>query len=312
MMLNTNGNHLISLMGIMDPNDRARGEISLASLESDELNSIIDSLKRPVDFEAADLDGDGDLEFIVAEFGNYTGALTIYKKNATGSFTRHVLDYAPGSRRIIVRDINEDNRPDIVALLTQGDERIVLFENSGNLKFRSKTLLRFPPVYGASDFDLADFNNDGSLDILFTNGDNADFSSTLKPYHGVRIFINDGMQSFREDWFYPMYGAFQAAPYDFDSDGDLDIAAIAFFPDFKNARDRGFIYFENSGKRFLPKIITESANARWLVMDLADLNQDGKMDIVLGALDFPSGAPQENYDHWKTKRTGLMILTNEY
>jgi hypothetical protein len=167
-------------------------------------------------------------------------------------------------------------------------------------------------VYGASDFEIADFNKDGNFDILFTNGDNADFSSTLKPYHGVRIFLNDGSQSFKEDWFFPMYGAFQAIPFDFDSDGDLDIGAVAFFPDYKNGRDRGFLYFEKTDGGFVPRTISESINARWLVMELADLNLDGKMDIILGALDFPSGVPPENYDYWKSKRTGLMILTNQH
>jgi hypothetical protein len=313
MILNPDGDgHLFSLMGIMDPNDRARGEIGSAILQRDNFTSIVDSLRRPVHFEYSDLDSDGVAEFIVAEFGNYTGALTIYKQESVGAYSRHVLDYAPGARRIIIKDVNNDNRPDIIALMTQGDERIILFENAGNLKFKPKTLLRFPPVYGASDFDIADFNKDGNFDIILTNGDNADFSSTLKPYHGVRIFLNDGKQSFIEDWFFPMYGAFRALPYDFDNDGDLDIAAIAFFPDFKNGRERGFMYFENTDAGFVPKIIPESANARWLVMELADLDQDGKMDIILGALDFPSGVPSENYDYWKKKRTGLMILTNQY
>jgi hypothetical protein len=313
MLLNASGeDHLISLMGIMDPNDRSKGEIGTATFrDRGSFKSIVDSLRRPVHFQWVDLNADGRNEFVVAEFGNYIGALTVYSPGPDDLYVRQVLDYSPGARRVVIRDINNDNHPDIIALTSQGDERIILFENKGNLSFDQKVLLRFPPVFGSSDFEIADFNNDGKFDILVANGDNADFSATLKPYHGVRIFLNDGNLAFREDRFFPMYGAFQAIPYDFDSDGDLDVAALAFFPDFKNSKDRGFLYFENNGKTFTSKLIPESINARWLVMDLADINQDGRMDLIVGALDFPSGAPPENYEFWRNKRTGLMILTNE-
>jgi hypothetical protein len=34
---------------------------------------------------------------------------------------------------------------------------------------------------------------------------------------------------------------------DFDHDGGLDIAAISYFPDFKNQPQEAFIYLENKG-----------------------------------------------------------------
>ena len=36
-----------------------------------------------------------------------------------------------------------------------------------------------------------------------------------------------------------------ARAMDFDEDGDLDVAAISFFPDFEKYPERSFIYFEN-------------------------------------------------------------------
>ena len=55
-------------------------------------------------------------------------------------------------------------------------------------------------MYGSSYLELADMNNDGHLDILYTNGDNADYSYVLKKYHGLRIFINDGKNQFLVDF----------------------------------------------------------------------------------------------------------------
>lgn len=59
----------------------------------------------------------------------------------------------------------------------------------------------------------------------------------LKPYHGIRIFQQNSEGNFIQSWFFPIYGASQAAAFDFDQDGDLDIAAISFFADFDNHHD---------------------------------------------------------------------------
>jgi hypothetical protein len=76
------------------------------------------------------------------------------------------------------------------------------------------------------------------MDLLYTNGDNADYSNSLKRYHGIRLFQNDGNFKFRQVWFYPLYGATKAVARDFDGDGDLDVAGIAFYPDFSRNRPK--------------------------------------------------------------------------
>src|SRR4029077_15370304 len=137
--------------------------------------------------------------------------------------------------------------PDIWALFAQGDERIILYTNKGDGRFEEKNILSFPAVYGSTYFELDDFNGDGLPDILYTCGDNADFSPVLKPYHGVYIFMNDGNNNFKQKYFFPMYGCFKAIARDFDKDGDLDIAAISFFADYNNHPEESFVYLENKG-----------------------------------------------------------------
>ena len=44
-----------------------------------------------------------------------------------------------------------------------------------------------------------------------------------------------------------MYGAFGARAADFDNDGDLDIAAISFYPDFEIEKRESFVYLQNNG-----------------------------------------------------------------
>jgi hypothetical protein len=305
MLTREDGDALL-LMGIMDPNDQAMG----ALLDVAGGKALIASLKRPVDVQRADLNNDGLADYVICAFGNHTGALLAFENIGGGNYKKHVLIGLPGARRTVIKDIDGNGLSDITVLMTQGDEQIALLTNKGEFRFEQTTLLRFPPIYGSSYFDLKDFNQDGHLDILYTNGDNADFSPVFKPYHGVRLFLNDGENGFTESWFYAMYGASQARVVDFDQDGDMDIAAISFFPDLNGQPGRGFLYFENTGKGFTTYATPLAAAGRWLTMDEADIDKDGDSDLILGALDFEHGSTQELYERWMKEKTSLLVFRN--
>ena len=104
-------------------------------------------------------------------------------------------------------------------MMAQAYEGIYYLENKGNGIFKETPLVKFPPVYGVSYFEMVDVNKDGYLDIVMTNGDNWDLSRVKKRFHGVRILINDKLNHFKESFFFPMYGASKAVARDFDGDG---------------------------------------------------------------------------------------------
>jgi cytochrome c553 len=282
---------------------------SIKTYNSGEPSMLIKSLNRPIELKARDLDGDGQEELISSEFGFMQGGMSVWKKKGS-TWTKKVLNPQTGATHVDVRDFNGDGRLDIVALFAQGDERIMLYTNKGGLNFEESRLLRFPSIYGTSSFDMGDVDGDGDLDIVCTAGDNADFSTILKPYHGVYVYTNQGNMTFKQQAFYPQNGATKVMLADLDSDGDQDMLSIALFPDVAKRPAEGLIYFKNAGNSFNQMTIPVNHLGRWSVMDIADIEGDGDLDVVLGShavAKFPAGG----FDPaWKTAK-GILILRNK-
>ncbi|GGA92183.1 FG-GAP repeat domain-containing protein [Puia dinghuensis] len=306
-MLNPNNGKFGKLQSLGFSNGGDSGTSCKVRLDS---QAIFNHLARPVQLAAGDLNGDGLQDYLVCEFGNLTGALSWLENKGNQRFERHVIRALPGAIRAYIDDFNHDGLPDILALFAQGDEGIFLFTNQGKGVFTEERVLQFPPIYGSSYFELADFNNDGQPDILYTCGDNSDFSPVLKPYHGLYIFLNDGHFHFKQRYFFPINGCYRAMARDFDGDGDLDIAAISFFADYKNQPEEGFVYLENlGGFDFQPYGLPETQQGKWLVMDTGDLDGDGRPDIVLGNFSFFAPATKSGVDF--KKGPPFMVLRNK-
>ncbi|RYC71196.1 FG-GAP repeat domain-containing protein [Spirosoma sordidisoli] len=300
-------------VGILNPNDQPAGSWETRSADRSRAQAMrVTNLQRPVQTTIADLNRDGREDALICEFGHHLGKLSWHEQLKTG-YREHVLDAVPGARVAYVRDVNHDQWPDVVALLTQGDEQVAVYYNQRNGSFRKETVLRFPPVYGSSYLELIDLDRDGDDDLIYTNGDNADYSLVLKPYHGIRIFQNDGRFRFRQTWFYPMHGASQTVVRDFDQDGDPDLAAIAHFPDFSQRPYAGFIYFENRGSQsFMPRSFPAANRGRWLRLAAGDVDQDGDDDILLGSFFRPTGPGHTDLmDYWRRPGSGIMLLENK-
>jgi hypothetical protein len=277
---------LFTFIGSMDAVDVANG--SVADITTDQNSpwhdsEIANTLPRPVQSSTADFDKDGGNDYIVCGFGHNTGGLYLYKQLPGQKFKKHVLSTIPGAEHAIIGDFDHDGWPDVACLFAQADEGIWLFLNDHKGGFKTSNLLRFPPFYGSSSFQFVDFNKDGKLDILYTSGDNSDYSRVLKPFHGVYIFINQGDFKYKKAYFFPVNGATKAIAADFNGDGLQDIALIAFFSDLKNNPAEGFTYFEQDKPlHFMPHNLPIEHEGRWICMDVADVNADGKPDILLG------------------------------
>lgn len=313
MEMNNNA-WLLCNIGILNPNNGKYGSVSnvivnaSGQMRIDSL-PLFRGLQRPVQATSADMNNDGKLDMVVCEFGFLTGALSWLENKGNGQYDRHVISTLPGAIKAYVEDYNKDGLQDLWVLFAQGEEGVFLYTNKGNGRFDEKKVLRFPAVQGSSYFEMKDMNGDGHADIVYTSGDNADYSLILKPYHGIYVFLNDGKMNFKQSYFYPMNGCFKATAHDFDKDGDMDIAAISFFADYKNNPDEGFVYLQNEGGlNYTPFTSPQLRQGRWLTMDAGDLDGDGYMDLVLGNFSLKPALSKAQQD-WK-KGPPFIILQN--
>lgn len=310
--------YIITHMGTFSPLDDSTGYICEARLEKQrfiKVDTILKGLKRPVHSMMRDINGDGKKDIVVSEFGSNVGSFLYFKNSGNKSFKKITLNPNPGALISYTIDYNQDNLPDIINLMGQGDEGIYVYINNGNDTFQQKKIIQFPPTYGSTYFELKDFNGDNLPDILYANGDNGDYPTNppeLRRYHGIRIYLNKGNFDFKEALFIPINGVYKAMAYDFDLDGDLDICSVSHFADYYRSPEEGFVYLENIGDlKFKSYSFNGSQNGHWMTLDIGDTDNDGDTDIVLGAaLSGIDVAPPTIYALWNDKNIGYMILKN--
>jgi hypothetical protein len=277
---------ILSCIGRIDPVDYPNGNLYGLELSDNRLTAkeVAGDLPRPVQTLNIDMNRDGHSQLVVLGQGHTKGGVYLIKLGADNKASKqYTITDRPGAVQAISEDFNKDGYPDLMVLFGSGDEGLSLYLNNKKGGFTSRELLRFPPVYGSTSFQLTDIDHDGSLDLIYTCGYNFNESRILKPYHGLYIYKNTGNFNFKQTWFYPINGATKAIAQDFDNDGDIDIATIAFFADMKNTPAEEFVYFEqNKPMQFKPHAVPVSKYGRWMTMDVSDLNKDGKPDIILG------------------------------
>lgn len=260
-----------------------------------EVTHLIQDYPRTPHALLHDLNDDGRRDIVVSGFGDFgEGRLAWFENLGGDQYREHALWERDGTLKTAVHDFSGNGLPDIMALIAQERQELLLYLNRGEGTFERIQILQKFPGFGFNSFELADFNGDGLMDILLINGNNMEIPEPpLRDYHGLRILLNQGEMEFEEAYFYPMYGAIGACVADFTGNGLLDIAAIAFFPDWSAEPPESFVFLEQiQPMEFTPSTRLDTQGTRWLSIDAGDLDGDSKIDLVLGGGGFLHGIPE--------------------
>jgi hypothetical protein len=183
--------------------------------------------------------------------------------------------------------MNGDGRLDIVAVFAQQYESVVIYTNTGQgFTFTPETIYTAPhPNWGSSGIQVVDLDGDGDPDVLLTHGDTFD-DQLVKPYHGIQWLENTGGGHFVAHTIANLPGVLRAQAGDLDGDGDLDIVACAFTASTPDARDApgmpSLVWLEQTARGVFTLHTLERKPPRHATLDLADIDGDGDLDIVVG------------------------------
>lgn len=249
----------------------------------------VDTGGTPGDLVATDVDGDGDLDLVVALLGgSVTGHVQLLRNDGRGGFSLDGPAVEAGilPRRITAGDFDGDGFPDVAVTNEFGKTATVLF-NDGSGRFGDRlTLTTTPNLDFPSPFPITagDVNGDGRDDLLVGNGlFDVAFSGSgglVKDSVDIRfgngaLFLAEEGRGFGEPIFLPLDNApRELRLVDIDGDGQLDIASGGVW---------GILTLLNRDGTF-SKVASAPAHIGEATMAVADFNNDGRVDFILGRL----------------------------
>ncbi|MGB0582690.1 MAG: FG-GAP repeat domain-containing protein [Limisphaerales bacterium] len=297
-MFETDSGLYYSDIGKMTPDFGPIGKVIFMPRKGEgfgEARVVLDELPRTGRISPADLNMDGRLDILVCSFGFFGGELAWHEGMSDGGFQKHVLFHRAGAVKAEARDLNGDGLPDIAVLMAQAMESMFYLYNDGKGGFAPEPMFHQHPAFGHCDFELADFDGDGEVEVVAVNGD-LDYDAGPRPYHGVRIYR--GNAPMKEVYFLQMPGAYSVEVADFDGDGDQDLAVVSFTPGFGVIRTPRTVFLENQGDfRFHGWELPFGNSGRWFIMDSGDIDADGDIDLLVGGLyNAPGGMAPSNED----------------
>ncbi|MDT8398758.1 MAG: VCBS repeat-containing protein [Pseudomonadales bacterium] len=250
----------------------------------------------------ADLDGDGFEDIISVHESDdvYDGAPEGHVRIAFGSgdpqrWTLVTLAQGPeagAAEDVAVADINGDGRPDLVVACELA--HLIYFENPGrNVRNPDNWQSLIPEVANNRGSFIrvfaADLNGDDRPEVITANKGAQDPTRARQEPRPVSFFELQGDPlengSWQEHVLIEFPWPINARPVDLDADGDLDVIA-------GSVAERRMVWFENRSTaeefRFRTQEITlakataeaPDLTVHGFMMDFADLNGDGRLDII--------------------------------
>jgi hypothetical protein len=267
-----------------------------------EEKTLATNMRAPVHAEAADLDGDKDLDLVVSSMAvvfphnDRVGTVFVLENDGQQQFTpRAVLENTSRVTDARAADLNGDGRVDLALAQFGYDQgEVSWLERTGPWEFRRRVILE---LSGAINVCVGDFDGDKTPDLV---------ALISQQWEEIYFFPNDGRGGFKPKRIYGStnedYGSSGINVADINADGRLDIVYTngdGFGPAATPGPRpwHGVQWLENLGEgKFKYRRLGALPGAYSPVG--VDLDADGAMDIVATAA----------YADWNNKSANAVSL----
>ena len=225
--------------------------------------------RNPQQLSCADMDLDGDLDLIAANFDDHD--VRILRGEGDGGFRTGTGPWPVGSDSVSVAagDLNGDGRTDVVICGTGPALSVTL--NAGNGHFPTATAW---PVPSNLHFDamIADFNGDGHADVATANWEPAAPGATIV------LGAGNGQPLAVKTLTVPFGAWAWIDAADFDLDGDLDVVLGA---DGISSDGEILVAFNDGDGDLSPAPLLETGVPPAMSVCTGDFDEDGAPDIAV-------------------------------
>lgn len=237
----------------------------------------------PTYLATADMDGDGNLDLVVADFNN--PHVYVYLGNGDGSFRFNDTNYDPdgvsNAEQPVIADFNGDGILDI-AVANKGNGTVSLFQGLGNGYITSAGNINLPGVTGAIGLAAGDLDGDGKADLAVANYGTDDVGAhTLNL---IRNTSDNGVISFAVPTAISLGNhLLNVVMADFNEDGKLDLAVSSAgnTVDPNAVKDSSvWVLYNQGGFNFPKPQLPLFAGLNPVGLIAADFNDDGHIDLA--------------------------------